>query len=187
MSPKHSRRAAFGALVASALLAAGCVSTSVTSRALQKTSAPIEQMLVIVQPGKFAAGNVASSLGQKNVDALVPSLAERVPVVFSLNGVATRAAKAGAPSAVATPAEHVLVITPTSATYSSKSGQELFVRAELRDPAKSAVLWQADIRLATLGFGKFDNKVADDLSLQMLEKLRSDGIAKVSAGPLRTQ
>ncbi len=34
--------------------------------------------------------------------------------------------------------------------------------------------------------GKFDNKVADDISLQML-KLRIDGIAKVSEGPLRTQ
>jgi hypothetical protein len=63
----------------------------------------------------------------------------------------------------------------------------LFVRAELRDPAKTAILWQADIHMATQGFGKFDNKVADDLSLPMLEKLRSDGIAKVSTGPLRTQ
>ena len=187
MSKGCSRRSTLSVLVASALLAAGCVSTSVTSRALQKTLAPVGQMLVIVQPGKFSAGNTASALGQKNVDALVPNLTERVPVVFSLNGVATRAVTAGTTPTVVAPAEHVLLITPTSATYSSKSGQELFVRAELRDPARAAVLWQADIRMATLGFGKFDNKVADEISVQMLEKLRNDGIATVSGGPLRTQ
>jgi hypothetical protein len=182
------------ALLLALTATAGCVSTSVTSRAITTSSPPAQSLLVIVKGGKFSAGNVASNLGQKNLDSLVPSLVRRLPIVFSANGLPTRAQDAYVSDAALhaslkpVPPERILILSPTSATYNSKSGQELFLNAQLLDDSGlKALVWQAQIRMGTMGFGSFDDKVADDIGLQLLEKLRTDRVAVVAGGTLRVE
>jgi len=178
-------------LSASALNA--CVSTRVTSTKVGPTAQPLERAALVVKTGRFASSNTAGSLGQRNLDSLVPNLITRLPVVFTLNGIPARSVVST--SAAADPLsiiklesnEKLIVLTPVSATYSSRGGQALVVEAELIDTVRKPPVWRAEIRLATLGFGKFDQKVADDVASQLLDKLRSDGIARIPDGPIRTQ
>jgi hypothetical protein len=74
-----------------------------------------------------------------------------------------------------------------SAAYSSRSGQSLTIKAELYAPLKPIVTWRAEVQMATMGFGKFDERVADSVATQMLERLRSDGIAQLPEGSFRTE
>lgn len=168
---------------------AGCVATRVSGQATGTASPPARQLLVVVRTGSFAANNTASHLGQKNLDNLVPQLVARLPVVFSNNGLPSRAV-AAQPGDPLRPAagERVLIVVPESATYSSKSGQELFLAAQLLSAdAPYVPVWRARIRMGTLGFGQFDAKVANDIALQMLEQLRGDKLAAVTDGPLRAE
>jgi hypothetical protein len=57
----------------------------------------------------------------------------------------------------------------------------------LSDAPQFNPVWQAQVRMGTLGFGKFDANVANDIAVQMLEQLRSDKMAAVAAGALRVE
>jgi hypothetical protein len=180
--------------VGAAFLMSACVSTRVTSQAIGASAPPAKQLLIIVKSGKFSANNTASHLGQRNFDNLVPHLVSRLPVVFSQNGVPSRAIDAYVSdlelqrSLKPAPGERVLIVSPQSATYNTKSGQELFLRVELlSDPPMLAPVWQAQVRMGTLGFGQFDAKVANDIALQILEQIRGDKMAAVVNGVLRVE
>lgn len=172
------------------LAISACVNTQVTSKVVGASQVSLKQItLIVVNSGSFSAGNTASGFGQKNLNSLIPHLQSRLPVVFTLNGIPTRLASSmtgsdGQNRAKLEPNESLVVVTPVSATYSSKSGQTLVLRAELLDRAKGSLVWRAEIHMATLGFGKFDDKVADRIAIQMLEKMREDGIVRLPGGPL---
>ena len=188
-----TRRTLLSAAILPPLLSA-CVSTRVTGQSLAKTAQPAQQLLVVVASGRFSAGNTASNLGQQNLDSLVPNLVERLPAVFSRNGVPSRGVNASSPEN-STPGqlrpaagERVLVVAPQSATYNSRSGQELFVSVKLlSDPPALTTVWQGQVRMGTLGFGKFDAKVANDIAIQILELLRSEKLATVREGALQVE
>lgn len=171
------RRAAI--LLAAAILTTGCVSTRVSSRVASQAK-PVERVAVVVRSGQFNGGNTASQLGQRNLDALLPFLSARLPAVLTAGGLPARGVgvetTAPRPTLRLEPGEQLMVVTPVSAEYSSRSGQTLNVRAEVVDPLKRQATWRGDIRLHTLGFGKFDEGVANDVASKVLERLRSDGL-----------
>jgi hypothetical protein len=166
------RRALLGVLVAS--MVSGCVSTQVNSYVVSAPRSAPRQVAVVLAGGSFSAGNIAGSLGQKNLDQLAPSLQRRLTGTLTLNGLPARWWSAGTDSLQSD--ESLLVISPASATYSSRTGQTLVITASLRDGAGSMPYWQASIRMATLGFGQFNDGVADDIASQLLQRLRSDKI-----------
>jgi hypothetical protein len=167
--------------VAASLSLTACVSTRITSSGARQNAAPVERIVITLRSGNFQSSNTAASLGQRNLNNLTPNLSARLPVVFTLNGLPARMQDGRRD-----PTEKTLSIIPVSASYSTRSGQALEVRAELTDAAQR-VLWQAEIRMATLGFGKFDDKVADDIAVQLLEKMRADKVVQLPAGAFRTQ
>ena len=174
-----------------ALCVAGCVSTQVTSAVIAPSPSPVERIAVVVRHGTFSSSNLAASLGQRNLDGLTPYLNTRVPAVFTLNGIAARStrfeAREGQTPGRIEPGEKVIYLTPVAARYSDQAGQSLMVRADLLDPARRAPIWLAEIHMHTLGYGKFDEKVATAVAVQMLEKLRADGVIHLPEGPIRTE
>lgn len=185
MTPRieWQRRALLGAVaVLSAALLGGCVSTQVSSVVVNAPRTAPRQVAVSLAAGSFAAGNIAGDLGQKNLDQLAPSLQRRLTGTMALNGLPARWWSPGADSLQ--PQESLLVIAPASATYSSRTGQTLVVTASLRDAAGAPPYWQASIRMATLGFGQFNDGVADDIASQLLQRLRADQILSGS-GPIQ--
>jgi hypothetical protein len=185
------RRRLFAVLLSSLALTTltACVMTRVTGKVVGEKPNQVQRVALVVRDGQFAGKNIAGRLGQTNLESLIPNLQTRLPAVFELNGLPTRLVApneaAEQPARVKlSPGEGLIVVTPSAATYSSRSGQTLTVRAELINATSAAVVWRAEIQMSTLGFGKFDAKVANDIAIQMLERLRSDGIAALSEGPL---
>jgi hypothetical protein len=173
------------------LALSACVNTRTTSVVVGNKQATFQRIALILKTGTFAGGNTASSLGQRNLNSLIPNLQSRLPVVFTLNGIPTRLASTtvgpdGPNFVKLEPNESLVVVTPISATYSSQAGQSLILQAELVDRAAGSVTWRATIRMATLGFGKFDDKVANDVAIQILEKMREDNITRLPDGPFIT-
>ena len=160
---------ACGALLLATL--AGCVSTKVTSSVIAPQHATIDRVIVLARPGGFNGANIAGSLGQRNLDKLAPSLQERVPVDLSMNGLQARWWSDGATQA---PGEAVLTLAPVSASWNSRTGQTLVMRATLQDALYQRPIWTADISMATMGFGHWGDGVADDIATQLIERLRAD-------------
>lgn len=167
---------------------AGCVSTHVTSKAISKNQPPIEQFILLVKTGQFQGnGGVGSGLGQRNLDSLVPHIASRLPAVFSLNNIPMKLESTVFRDSTLNGKAKVLIVKPVSASYSSRTGQTLTIRAEILDVNAQAYSWYADINMHTLGFGKFDEKVADDIAVKLLERLREDGLVSFAEGAPRVQ
>ena len=49
------------------------------------------------------------------------------------------------------------------------------------------VIWIADIRLATLGFGKFDEDLANDVAVKFLEELKNANLVKLQYSTILTK
>lgn len=170
-----------------AILLSGCVSTRVTSNTSAKLAAPVEQFVLLVKTGKFqGSGGVGSSLGQRNLDDLVPHLVTRLPVIFVLNSIPMKAAPSVFDESTLSGKAKVLIVKPVSAIYSTRTGQTLNLRAEILDVKASTYIWSADISLHTLGFGKFDEKLAENVAVKLLTQLRSDGVISLPEGEPRT-
>jgi hypothetical protein len=192
-APLNYHRALSYAFAAAGLFLGGCVNTSVTSSKSTSEQERVERVVFVIQSGTFASPNIAANLGQKNLDGLIPNLNARLPIVFALNGLPARVTQISGSLGQnlnvvkLQTGERLILLSPVSATYNSRSGQSLTIRAELYAPARPIVTWRAEVRMATMGFGKFDEKVADSVATQMLERLRADGIAQLLDGVFRTE
>lgn len=168
------------ALLLLVLSLTGCVATNVTSTRMTEAPVVVESILLHVQEGRFGESTTAGKLGQQNLNDLNRSLIARLPSVFQASGTPMRVLErlpTGPQDRVRVAAnEYLMVITPQSATYSTRSGQSLAVDARLLDPRTLKLVWRADIRMATPGFGKFDDELAAGIGGQLIEKLRNDGI-----------
>jgi hypothetical protein len=169
-----------------AFLLSGCVSTLVVSKTSEKLATPVEQFVLLVKTGQFLGSGVASRLGQENLDSLVPHLVTRLPAIFTLNNLPMKVAPSVFDESTMSGKTKVLIVKPISATYSSRAGQMLNLRAEILDVKTSTYIWSADIRLHTLGFGKFDEKLAEDVAVKLLTQLRSDGVISLPEGEPKT-
>jgi|GEM_PF-6829275 len=182
--PRFAGAIALAAALAGSL--AGCVSTRVSSSVVGGPHAPVDHVIVLARPGSFAKANLAGSLGQRNLDKLAPSLQERLPADLSLNGLHARWWSDGAAPATG---EEVLTLEPVSASWNSRTGQALVMRATLQDRLYERPVWTAEIRMATLGFGQWGDGVADDVATQLIERLRDDhllaGTASIRLPPPR--
>lgn len=175
-------------LACATALLASCVSTHVASSAsLSARTAHVQRVAIVFSPipAGCNAANIAGLLGARNLRQLAPHLRDRVPALFTKNGLPARMVEqdAAAPVPVAT-GEYPLWIRATSAYYNSHTGQALYLQADLLDPASGRSLWTSRISMETLGFGQFDDTVADSLALQLLERLRADRVVALAAGPL---
>ena len=172
-----------------AALLAGCTIHYASSAVISPVDAPIERMVIVVQHGEFKKGNMASVYGDKNLQSLTPNLESRLPIMFSLNGIETRAAGTGPDGKPAPvklqPHEATMFIYPVSAFYSTQSGQHLTLRALLMAPNSPKPVWRADIELGTPGFGKFDADLADGIAVDLLTKLRDDKVIKLPDEQIR--
>lgn len=166
-----------------AALLTGCTIHYASSAVIAPVDSPIGRMVIVVQNGEFKKANMASTFGNQNLHSLVPHLESRLPVVFAMNGIETRAVTPGADGKPAPiklePNEATMFIIPVSAFYSTQSGQHLTLRALLMAPNSSKLVWKADIELGTPGFGKFDADLADGIAVDLLKKLRDDKMIKL--------
>lgn len=159
-----------------AILISGCVSTHVTSKALLKNPTPIDEFVLILKTGKFQGnGGIGSGFGQRNLDSIVPHLATQLPAVFSANGIQMKLEASVFQKSTEQGKAKVLVVKPMSATYSTQSGQSLTIRAEILDVNAASFSWYADITMHTLGFGKFDEELANRIAVKLVNQLREDG------------
>ena len=175
------------ALMLLALLA-GCVVAQTSGQKLATTDKAIDRMAVLVQYANFSEGNSAALAGNRDVEQLFPHLAERLPAVFALNRIQSRAVFVAADARV--PAEldgfrHLLRVWPQAASYSTRSGSTLTVGAELVDRSQGQVVWRGSILFGTMGYGKYDAALADELAGKLLGQLRHDGVIQLrTAAPV---
>lgn len=164
------------AFVLAALLSA-CVATRVTSVTSTHGNASLERLLIVLRPGSFGSAgstNTAGSLGNRNLGELVPHLYARLPLAFEAQGVRARmVSEADLKTVRVQPGEKLLWLQGDRASYSSRGGQSLTLVAELVEPSPRTQLWRGEIHMGTLGFGKFDDTVADGIGRQLVEQLQS--------------
>jgi hypothetical protein len=175
-----------------AWLCAACVATRVSSVTVTHGGATVDALLIIYRtpaPSTSPGYNSADALGRRNLNELVPHLHARLPAVFAQRGVRARMISdldlAGTRVA---PGEKIMWLAATYATYSSRSGQGLVMQAEIVEPATRQTIWKGEIRMGTLGFGKFDDSVADSIGVQIHDQLRQarlvgEGWARAVAAP----
>ncbi|MES2151558.1 MAG: hypothetical protein V4508_17410 [Pseudomonadota bacterium] len=185
------RRAAIGALGALALLC-GCTTTPVHSDLLVPNQEPMDRVVIVVRPSTIENGATADPAATGRFDQLVPLLSERLPKLFALNGIDAQVLGGAKfrhePDQSAKPATlRVLTLTPMSGNFNKKNGQVLHFRATLLDHVKNQALWRADIKVTGMGFGSFDQKVADELAVKLLERLRHDKLTRIPAADIRTE
>ena len=163
-----------GRLVLAAALTApliACVSTQVKSSVVGAPHQPVARVIVLASPGNFAKENIAGSLGQRNLDRLAPSLQARLPADLTQGGLKARWWSDGSTQASD---EKVLTLTPVSASYNSRTGQKLVLRAALAERLYQPPFWTAEITLSTLTFAQWGDGLADDIASQLIERLRAD-------------
>jgi len=170
------------------LLLAGCVSTHVASQVnLGGKNADVQRVAIAFSsiPAGWKATNIAGTLGARNLTKLAPHLRVRIPALFAKNGLQTRLIEQEEPSTVEVePGEYLVTLRATHAYYSSRTGQALYLQANMLKPGTSHPVWTAEISLTTLGFGQFDESVADSIAEQMLFQLRRDKVVARSEEPI---
>ncbi|HJV76387.1 MAG TPA: hypothetical protein VJ654_19350 [Noviherbaspirillum sp.] len=159
------------------------MTTFIDGKAVTKPDQPIETIDVVITAGTFSSGT-AGSIANSQVKTLMPALAKRVPMMFSLNGIPTQLATSRTPN-IQTPTDlrerHArLYITPRSATWNSRTGSALNLDVQLDHPMTRSTLWRGTIIGKTMGFGKFDEEVADRFASKILTQLNEDGIIKLN-------
>jgi hypothetical protein len=186
-------RRRIGVMLGSLLLVGlgGCVVTQTSGSKLAGTEQPIQRMAVVVQRAVFEPGNVgrivgnpAADLGNKEVEQLFPHLANRLPVVLSLNRVESKAAYVDADATL--PAElegfrFVLRVYPRRSTWTNRSGNTLTIDAELLDRQSRQTLWRGDVLMGATSLGKYDAAMADEIATKLVAQMRHDGVALARA------
>jgi len=170
------------------LLLAGCVSTHVTTLANKSGGTQEVQRLVLVFPNAHVTwefNNLAATVGEKNLQQLAPLLRDRLPALFTKNGLPTRYVDKRDASPIALQAqEHALLIKPTSASFMGRGGASgLHLQADLLDPVSGKSIWTAEVSMSKSGLAKLDEGVADHIALQILDRLRADKVAALAEGP----
>lgn len=169
-----------GVVIFSLLMLAGCVTTSVTGQKLGSVNQPIEQVGIAINPAKFKNYNMASSLADTQVSTLFPHLASRMPIIFALNGIESKAMldESGRVPHELSTYPNILLVRPQWASWNSRTGSALEVAMQLVDAENGRVIWRGTTMLKTLGFGKFDEELADEFARKLLVQLNEDGLIK---------
>jgi hypothetical protein len=159
-----------------AWLCSACVATRVSSVSVSHSGATVSALLIVYRapaPNTSTRYNSADALGRRNLNELVPHLHARLPVVFTDRGVRARMVSDRELTGTRLlPGEKIMWVSASYATYSSRSGQGLVMQAEIVEPATRESLWKGEIRMGTLGFGQFDDSVADSIGVQIHEQLQ---------------
>ncbi|ANH66712.1 hypothetical protein [Mitsuaria sp. 7] len=177
------------AAAAAAVILAGCTMTHATGRKNDDREPAARKLAVVFVAGHFGGANLATIKGEGDTTALLPHLAERIPLVFQNNGVPTRTlGYVETPEQVferytLQPGEQFLVLAPNRATV--WNGKTLSFKAQtLIEPQPKGPTWTGEVKLIAHTFVTFDAKTADGFALKLLEQLRTDKVARVKAGPL---
>lgn len=175
----HRRLATVCIAGIAALLLSACVSTRISSELIDKRQGPIERTLIVVRTGTMSDKNMAGLLGQKNIDGLMPSLLKRLPPAFAAAGIDARASWSEtitSDDAVWLGRAPLLLIQPVRATYNSQTGQTLTISARFLDAASRKEIWTSELFFYTMGFGKFDDKLADEVGVKLLAEMKGAGL-----------
>lgn len=169
-------------LIACTLQLTGCVSTRLTNSSRSISAEAINKVVIVYIPATFAGPyNMASSLGSRNLSELVPHLKTRLVPLFISNGLQARVVdfEQGGNISVQQ-GELILSLRATEAAYSSRSGQSLSIDVDIFDPVTRKSSWKGAVRMATLGFGKFDELVAESIGNQIIQELKTNQLLNVS-------
>jgi len=164
------------------MILAGCVSTRVSGERMVVLNERLSRLGVCLQRGVFQGGGTASSMGNRQLGEFFPHLIERIPAVFSSNGLESVATFCSGEGTGGAPElngfAHVLKLTPKAAKWNSSSGSSLEVDAEAFQRNSGVIIWRGEITLRTTGGGKFDAALADELANKILIELSRDGVIK---------
>lgn len=188
-------------------LLGGCVSTNtlnlkIESNKLGTTQPPVREAVFLIKETTYAAKATdpkhsymyaearASSRMQFYADSLMPQLEARLPAIFQLNGISSRAVRSR--ESVLTVddvknTERIIVIDASRAYTNNLTGTDLMVSVELLDAKNRTPVWRANIAVTGLIFGEISSKAADVFAAKLLEKMRSDKIVGITSGAIRTQ
>lgn len=169
-----------------AALLAGCAGSRVSSREATHDSVPLDRLLIVYRYATFGGDGVpvnsAGSMGNRKLEELVPHLYSRLPLAFQAQGVRARMVSEDEFRMLEpAPGEMVLWIEPARATLGTVSGQNLYLAADLVDPAGRQTLWRGRLQVATPGLGQFDEKVAEGLGRQIVQQLRAGRVVAFPA------
>lgn len=166
----------------------GCATAFVDGQKLAAVDAPIERVGVSLNPVKFKGGDVVATLaGNDSVARLFPHLASRVPVIFALNGIESRAMieKNGLVSQELNTFPYVLRVIPKWIYMSSQSGTGLELAVNLFDTERERPIWRGTIMLKAFGFGVSEDDFADEFSRKLLKQLNEDGYIKLKGAEVQ--
>lgn len=168
-------------LLVSVAALAGCVHSRITGRTMGPAPAePLTQFTVVLNDARFTDVNTATLISNKDLDALMPALERRLPVVFGANAlfaktIRVKPERTNTGYKLSRPAEatgDIITITPQQSTYSSKSGSSLTLGVVVTGRERLAPVWVGSLRLATLGGGSYGDDLADTVGKKLLAELR---------------
>ena len=171
-------------LFISALALGGCVSR-VSGHRLDELQAPIKKLNYVVLPGKFEiSGPDAERYSPERMNAnlhdLLPWISQRIPLVFSLNGIET-----GEINNV----QYELIIKPDSATHylrGSSSFIETFFSACIIDKSSaSKKIWEGNVTFLNGPITQINEKTIDDFVKDILMQLAADGVVKLGSDEIK--
>jgi hypothetical protein len=156
----------------------GCVSTHLTSHSSKTDATPISRVVLVYVPGTFSdTNNIAARLGARNLYELLPHLKTRLVPMFNANGLIARMSESEAGQPVRfQDGEMVMTLKAIQATYNSRAGQALDMEVSLVNPRTQKTLWRGSVRMFTMGYGSFDESVADSIGTQVLKALNENGM-----------
>ena len=169
---------------------AGCVVTRSGGQKLAVPQTAVDRIGIVLQRAEFERGNTAASIGNRDANALLPQLATRMPVIFVLNRIDSKAAFGGATGALPVELDGfrlLLRVWPQAATWNSTNGSTLTFGAELFDRETRLIIWRGSVLYGTSFYGSPDAALADKLAAKLLAQMRHDGVIMLrTAEPLLT-
>jgi len=157
---------------------AGCTHTSVKGGKLAELDSPVKKLSYTFNSGQASKAGLGSSVINETMNDLAKLLSQRMPLVFSMNGVETAMPEAS---------QYHLVVTPFYGTYQQYGGHVgIDMRATLIDRTRfGAKIWEGNIHFHRPGLASVDEKAADSFSRSVLEKLAADGVVRLEAGEMK--
>lgn len=161
-------------------LLAGCATSNTRGHRLEELQTPIKKLSYVVVPAKVDATADRAERFHDALHDLLILLPQRMPLVFSLNGIET-----GRNSDT----QFELVIRPKSATYYRYTGKWFIVNffsAYIIDKSESSKrVWEGELNFLNSEMTPINAQSIDNFAKEILQQLESDGMVKLEAREIK--